>query len=85
MEKEVKALARWSLHDSKKILLNGKIIKYQKLKLNNIGMLCLVSEFKFTFSHFKQDYTLFHTYVFLKTPNNNSQTILPKFTPFKIH
>ena len=27
-----------SLHDSKKILLNGKIIKYQKLKLNNIGM-----------------------------------------------
>ena len=38
---------------------------------------CLVSEFKLTFSHFKQYYTLFHalfhSHVFQKTSNNNSQ------------
>ena len=42
----------------------------------------LVSEFKLTFSHFKQHYThfhtLFHPHAFSKTPNNNSQTTLPK-------
>ena len=41
----------------------------------------LVSEFKLTFSYFKQHYTFFHTlfhpHVFQKTPNNNSQTTLP--------
>ena len=42
---------------------------------------CLVTEFKLTFSHFKQYYTyfytLFHPHVFQKSTNNNSQTTLP--------
>ena len=42
---------------------------------------CLVSEFKLIFSHFKQHYihfyTLFHLHVFQKITNNNSQTTLP--------
>ena len=46
---------------------------------------CLVSEFKLTFSHFKQYYTFFHkffhSYIFQKTTNNNSQTTLPN-TPW---
>ena len=44
-----------------------------------------MSEFKLTFSHFKQHYTyfythfhiLFHQHIFQKITNNNSQTILP--------
>ena len=43
---------------------------------------CLVSEFKLTFSYFKQYYTYFHTlfhpHVFQKIPNNNSQNYSTK-------
>ena len=35
------------------------------------------NKFKQQFSHFEQYYTLFHSYIFQKTPNNNSQTNLP--------
>ena len=43
---------------------------------------CLVSEFKLTFSHFKQYYThfhtLFHPHVFQKAPNNTTLPNTPK-------
>ena len=37
----------------------------------------LVCEFKLTFLHFKQYYTYFHSHVFQKILNNNSQATLP--------
>ena len=50
---------------------------------------CLVSEFKLTFSHFKQHYTYLHTFfhphVFQKISNNNSQAILRNTLNFLIH
>ena len=49
---------------------------YEKLCDRTLRV-CLVSEFKLTFSYFKQHYTLFHPHVFQKIPNNNSQTTLP--------
>ena len=50
---------------------------YEIMDKNSFLRAYLVSEFKLTFSHFKQHYTFFYPQVFQKTPNNNSQTTLP--------
>ena len=69
-------------HMSNFFMVRGCVchIGKQLLKEKNLRT-CLVSEFKLTFSHFKQHYlhfhTLFYPHIFQKTINNNSQTTLP--------